>query len=254
MRFQSLEVLDKMRQLYQLPRTRERFDKYLYMLQGDVKKDIILPIAAFNPMGKELALQQLEQLIACDAEGKVQHIVAQINPKIPYLENRTIQVAINLVDDVEGAWSNFYDTDYKSKFEIDALLKRNFCTPLFWTSEPISEAMVAQRIQEYIYRTIFWVENGKPQTLQELFKQEVYVKTNGSNERTALNDEAICLMKSYYEKNLESMDYLFNLNYFYGDEGSKDLNYKAYGMIKNGGFEYAKYIANTRREAYNTQF
>lgn len=248
--FKPLELLDKILQLYKLPRTRERFDKYLYMLQGAEKKDLVLPIAAFNPMGKELALQKLERLIALDAEGKINTVVAQINEKIQSKENRTIEVAINLVDDVDGAWSNFYDTDYKSKFDIETLLKRNFCTPVFWTSELIDEEKIIQRINEYIYRTMFWIQNGKLETLHELFEQEVYVKMNCCEEISDLDDTDIDFMKSYFERNSESRNDALKLNFFYGDEGSKELNYATYGIIKNGGFEYAKHVANKRKETH----
>ncbi|MEZ5043417.1 MAG: hypothetical protein R2828_26205 [Saprospiraceae bacterium] len=68
MKFELLKVLDNILDLYKLPRNKERFDKYLYLLQGANKDEMILPIAAFNPMGKELALTKVEALLALDAE------------------------------------------------------------------------------------------------------------------------------------------------------------------------------------------
>jgi len=61
--FEALKVLHKIKQLYELPRTKKRFDKYLLLLQGPEKKEMILPIASFNPMGKELAMEKLNRLI-----------------------------------------------------------------------------------------------------------------------------------------------------------------------------------------------
>ena len=182
MKFELLKILDKILELYQLPRNKERFDKYLYLLQGTNKDEMILPIAAFNPMGKELALKKIQALIEFDAEGLVKKSLEQINSKLGISQDRIIQVAINLIDDVEGSWSNYAVTDYKSKFEFDGLIKRNFCTPIFWTSEAASEEIIAQRINEYVHRTIYWIKKGKPETLYDCFEQEVYVNIACGNQ------------------------------------------------------------------------
>ncbi|WP_235299376.1 hypothetical protein [Portibacter marinus] len=124
MKFILLKVLDQVLELYKLPGNRERFEKYLYLLQGANKNDMLLPIAGFNPMGKELALNKLKQLIALEAEELVSQCLREINLKLKDTSDRTIQVAINLVDDVEGAWSPYAVTDY---IHTHFLYKRIIC-------------------------------------------------------------------------------------------------------------------------------
>jgi len=244
MKFESLQVLDQIKALYELPRTKERFDKYLYLLQGDSKDEMILPIASFNPMGKELAMNKLQRLIELNAEDILAHEIKKINPTLNGNDNHIIRVAINLADDIEGAWSNYFTTDYKSKFEIESLLKINFCTPIFWTSEILNEELVTQRIKAYLFRTIFWVNNKKPETLKELFKQEVFVQFQLKNISTEWNENDFLEIQKLYQENIDSTDYNLKFNFFYGDEASQQLGYSCFGAKANEGFEYSKLKAN----------
>lgn len=248
MKFELLKVLEKILDLYKLPRNKERFDTYLFLLRGTNKDEMILPIAAFNPLGKELALNKVEQLLELDAETLVEKHLQQINTKLVDSGEQVFNVAINLIDDVEGSWSNYAVTDYKNKFEFDGLIKRNFCTPIFWTSEIINEEKIIQRTKEFVYRTIYWIDKGKPQTLFDLFELEVYVNLSCENQYVKSESCDIELIESYYNKHSNSTDYNLNLNFFYGDEETKDLNFPAFGIPKNGGFDFAKYIADARRK------
>ena len=246
MKFELVKVLDTIRELYKLPRTKKRFDTYLYLLQGASKTDMILPIAGYNPMGKVLAMEKLEQLIHLKAEELVVKELQIINKTGFLRERQIIQVAINLIDDVEGVWSNYYTTDYKSKFEIASLLKRNFCTPCFWTSEILTAEIISKRIREYLYRTIFWIEQGPPESLAALLAQEVFVQINSKEGAFSPEESDYSLIEKFYKNNLASTDYHLKFNFFYGDTASKQLAYPCYGIKENEGFKYAKLIAKKR--------
>ena len=68
MQFELLPVIDIMLDLYEKPRTAERFQEYLEVLQGGTKGDLVIPIGNFNPMAKEQALQKLIELKTLHAE------------------------------------------------------------------------------------------------------------------------------------------------------------------------------------------
>ena len=240
MKFKPLQVLPQIKALYELPRTKERFNKYLYLLQGDSKDKMILPIASFNPMGKELAMNKLQRLIELNAEDILESEIEKINSSLNGNDNRIIEVAINLADDIEGAWSNYYTTDYKSKFEIEPLLNRDFCTPIFWTSETLNNELLSQRIKAYLYRTIFWVNNKKPETLKEVFEQEVFVQSHLKNTLTEWNENDFLEIQKIYKENSSFADYNLKFNFFYGDKASQQLGYFCYGVKPNEGFEYSK--------------
>lgn len=243
MKFEALQVIHQIKALYELPRTKERFERYLYLLQGDSKDEMILPIALYNPMGKELATNQLQQLINLNAEDILANELEKINSTLNKNDNHIIQVAINLADDIEGAWSNHYTTDYKSKFEIASLLKRNFCIPIFWTSETLNKELISQRIKEYLYRTIFVVNHNIPETLEESFKQEVFVQSHLDHTSIKWNKNDFLAIQKLYVEERESTDYSLKFNFFYGDKAAKELGYTCYGTKVNEGFEYSKFMS-----------
>lgn len=244
MKFKLTPILETMDAFYKLPKTRERFEKYLFMLQGNTKDEMILPIAGYNPMAKDNVLLKIQELQNLHTEQIVAEELKKINRTIKDNSNREIEVVINLSDDVGGAWSNYYATNYSTKFELNPLIKRNFCTPYFWTSESYSQEIIAQRVREYAYRTVFWLSNDKPTLLEDFIKQEVFVQTHSkiSESKTTIDD--FSKIEKFYSKHLKSDDYNLIFNFFYGDEASESLGYSTYHMDKNAGFEFAKYLSN----------
>lgn len=246
--FKLLPILDKMEVFYQLPRTRERFNAYLLMLQGSQKKDMILPISGYNPMAKENVLLKLKELQQLNAEAITKAVLSDINSKISKKQPAEIEVVINLADDIGGAWSNIYTTDYTSKFEIAPLVKRNFCTPYFWVSEDFTETIIRQRTKEYVYRTIYFINKGIPTTLKNHVEQEVFVQKNITKEQQKPEYSNFDSLKKFYLEHLESENASLIFNFFYGDEASKSLTYATYGIKKQEGFEWIKYIANQQKK------
>lgn len=244
MKFQLIPVLERMAKLYQLPRDRTRFDTYLSMLQGD-GDDMILPIAGYNPMGKGEVLDKINELIELGAEELIQDELTRINEKEYGSKGRTIGVAINLADNLGGAWSNLYTTDYTSKFRIAPLIKRNFCTPFFWISEPITKALIVRRTQEYIFRTIFCIIQKEPQSLKDCFDQEIFVQLN-TNQTAHNRNQNFSEIERFYLNHQSSDDYNLIFNFFYGDDASESLGYKSYGRKNLEGFDYACYFATSK--------
>jgi len=249
MKFEIVNTLDKVKELYTLPKTKERFDKYLFLLQGQRQNELILPIAGFNPMGNQRATEKLDQLISLNAEGIAQEELVKINETFQIKDDSTIQVGINLVDDVGGAWSNYYTMDYASKFEFESLLKRSFCTPYFWTSEIFSEHIIQVRIREYVYRTLFWILNGKPETVYELMQQEIFINKNSNlhgDDKTNVHpsiDKAYKSFENIYKAYKDSKEYGLKFNLFYGDTASRQLAYLCYGVNEVTGFDYARFLS-----------
>lgn len=244
MQFELIPILDKMAALYQMPRTSARFDAYLLMLQGATKGDMILPIAGYNPMAKEEVLQQVQYLRKLQAEQIIERELTRINPALKEYKDITFQVILNLADDVGGAWSNFYATNYTSKFDMHSLVKRNFCTPYLWTSEKHTEALIAQRTRESVYRTLYCNINKRPKTLKDFVEQETFVQTHAYVSAQDISQEYFVNIEKFYLKNIDSEEYSLIFNFFYGDEASKSLEYPIYGRSKYEGFAFAKYLAS----------
>lgn len=231
MTFELLPVVDTMLELYQKPLNPERFKAYLALLEGGKKGELNLPIGGFNPMAKPHVIEKLNELKLIDAEDIITKSLVRINKKtsLNYTEF-TIKVALNLADDTAGGWTNKYTTDFDSKFKISALVKRSFCTPFFWTSESFTVELIRQRTEEYVYRTLYWLQNPKPKTLADYVKQETFVTHNTRRIETKIDEKTAKQRHDFYYQNAASEDYSLIFNYFYGDMASQSLGFSTFGL------------------------
>ena len=243
MPFQLISVLPQMLALYKLPRGKQRFDEYLRLLQGNGKHTIQLPVASFNPMAKAVAPEKLEALIALHAEQLAQTVINEINDDKDAGIDRTICVAINLVDDVEGAWSEYVTTDYRNKFDVGGLLAKDFCTVLFFTSETLNESIILERTRAHLFRTVYWLKHGKPTTLRQCIQQESFVAAKSGIMLSAEEKMVAETLADFYHRFEDAASYNHIINFFYGDEFLRMMNFPVLGLPENGGFLYARYLA-----------
>ncbi len=239
MKFELLPVTDIMLELYKMSLSKERFEAYLKMLRGDTKDDMAIPIGGFNPMAKEHAIQKLTELKKLNAEEIIQNTLSELNNRLYEEINPAIfKVALNLSDDLKGGWTNRYTHDYDSKFKINALVTRNFCVPVFWTSEEFTEELIAERTAQYVYRTVYWLTNPKPKTLKEHIEQEKFVAKNVVRKKPAANIDMQTL-NTFYKKHEDTTEYHPIFNFLYGDAASMSLEFSAYGINEEmAGFKF----------------
>jgi len=247
MKFQLKPILKEIKALYSKPISNERFEEYISKLQGDTKGDLKLPISGFNPMAKTHIIKKIEELEAVNADLIMKHVINEFNSNLKESNKATIEVVLNLADDLKGAWTNFYSTDFDSKFKLNAFVKRNFCVPYFWTSEVYTEKLIQQRTIEYLNRTLFWLNNPKPKTLEDHLEQEIFVYKNARDDYAKSDASKFESIETYYLLNKQSEDYNLIFNFFYGDAASENLGYRKYGFDDTTGFEYAKLNANKKK-------
>jgi hypothetical protein len=245
MEFRVLPVIDLMLALYEKPLAPERFHAYLKLLQGNSKGDILLPVYAFNPMAKEDAIEKLKALKALDAEEIIKELLPELNAAVAgYKDQSTIGIALNLSDDLKGGWTNRYTSDYDSKFRINALVTRNFCTPILWAGEDHTLEIIKQRIKEYAWRSVYRKMNPAPLILKDHVTQESFVALHAGTVlpieiETAQNDTA-----GLYETHRDSEDYHVIFNFLYGSKAAASLEFPvAFEMADRGGFHYAITLA-----------
>lgn len=243
MRFEIIPVLERMRALYAQPRTMERFQEYIRMLEGGRKGDMALPISGYNPMAKAHLLSKLDELIALGADGIMAETLAKLNNKLLTDDKRTIQVALNVADDLHGGWTNRYTSDYASKFQINALVERGFCAPYVWSSEEYTRELIEERTMQYAYRTVHHLGNGRARTLAHCVGQEVFVAGELATPFSA-GAADIAAMRSFYEMHKLTEDYNIIFNFFYGNEVCRELGYAVFGLPDGcDGFVYAGHVA-----------
>jgi hypothetical protein len=253
MKFNLLPVTDVMLTLYSSPANADRFTEYMNILQGNSPGDIAVPVTFFNPMGKEQVLKKLLELKELNAEELMQEALTAVNKTTASRASSIeINVSLALADDMGGGWTNRYTTDYDSKFNINDLLKRNFCNPVFWVSEQYSAAKIKERTTDYCYRMLYRSTYPQPLTLEDHVQQEIFVAQHNpfSSEEKPLCD--FNAMDAYYNryKGMSQPPTVFN--FLYGDEACKELGHAAYGIKHQfAGYNYAKLLANKYEKSMN---
>lgn len=245
MKFQVIPVIDTMLELYQKPLTPARFQDYLKLLQGETKGDLALPLGGFNPMAKEHAREKLQELKTLGAEEIAAEVSLDLNKRLSLQQaDKLISIAITLSDDLKGGWTNRYTSDYDSKFKINALLSRNFCTPVFWTGEHFSGDLIRQRILEYAWRTVYRQSHEAPRTLQDHLAQETFVAKQAPAP-VHLADETTTVTKVLYQQHKGSDDYHTIFNFLYGSKASSSLAFPVRFELEDfAGFHYAALSAH----------
>jgi len=242
MKFQLRPVLTEIKELYQKPISPERFKEYLQKSQGDSKNDMILPIAGFNPMAKNHLLVKIEELEVLKVEELMTSTIEQFNCTLEVDEDMIFKVVLNLADDMKGAWTNHYTTDFDSKFKLNAFVSRKFCVPYFWTNENYTETLIQNRTNEYLNRTLYWIYNGSPKTLEDHYKQEMFAVKNSSKISLMNTAKSFDFLEAFYQKHKNNEDYDLIFNFFYGDEACDSLGYKKYGVGEMTGSNYVRRV------------
>lgn len=241
MKFELLPVVDIMIELYLQPRSPERFQKYLTVLQGDKKGDLALPLSGYNPMAKEHVLNKLYELKELDAEGLMATALQDLNMELrgSKLPSR-VKVALTVADDLQGGWTNRYTADYDSKFKLSGLVNRNFCTPILWVSETPNVDLIKTRTLEYCYRTLYWLSNTKPVTLEDHIKQELFVYEHVTAPMAVFDENELT---SFYENHKGEADYSTIFTFLYGDEAAASLGHTKLGIKDEfAGYRFAKWL------------
>jgi len=238
--FELLPLLDQMIELYKVPISEERFKIYLNLLQGGEKDNLNLPIQGFNPMAKSHVIEKLEELNALDIGSVIQDVASNFKFQNKSQVDLKFKVAFNLADDLKGGWTNYFTTDFDSKFKINALVERKFCTPYFWTSETVNKDLIVQRVKEFCRRTFYFYENGKPVTLIDHFNQEKFAAEHANTLASIINRAEIKLATSFLEKHYKSDDYNLIFNFFYGDAGAQSLGFMPLNLPDNLGWRFLK--------------
>lgn len=229
MKFELLPVIDTMLELYEKTPASERFEAYLKLLQGNTKGDLELPIGGFNPMAKAHVTTKLLELKALGAEALMSEVLGKLNAQLDkHSDEPVFRVVLNLSDDLKGGWTNRYISDYDSKFKLNALVTRQFCTPIFWSGENYTRQLVEERTVEYALRTLYWLRHPKPITLQQHIEQEKFVAENSGKKSEYLKD--FDELHAFYEKHKNSDGYDLIFNFLYGDEACRVLGYPCYGV------------------------
>jgi hypothetical protein len=247
MKFELVPILEKLRDLYLIPRGPDRFGAYIDLATGGVaaSKDIPYPpLVTVNPMAKEHALEFVESWISLGAEEVAKTVLEEANARLKSVEYpRTIKVGLSVLDDLKGGWTNRTFND-AARFKVGESLEKTgwLCVPV-WTSEIPNLEELRTVVLESAFRAAFVVQHGDPKSLREMIAQEGFVAVfaNRSLEFDNLESqlEELEYSRAVIAPYLESAHQPTVIACLYGDDAAKELGYPPLGLSKNAGFQIA---------------
>jgi hypothetical protein len=236
MKFELLPILDLLIEFYQQERSPQRFQEYLRLMMNE-EGDLDFPLPLINPMAKEHLPLQLQELRNLDAENHVISEIENINEQTKNEPYADFRVCLILADDWKGGWTNRFSTDYSNTFHPKGIFRRQFCTPLLWTSEPKSTTLIKQRTAETLWRTIYQLQHSWPTTLADHLKQEAFVRLKLDIHHDAHED--LDLVQEVYDEFKMSEKPSIIIPFLYGDQAAESLGHPPMGAFDYMGFRLA---------------
>jgi hypothetical protein len=131
----------------------DRFRQYLRTMIGPEENTLEFPpLGIMNPMGKEHVTALLDAFLALDADGIAKRALAEASAQLAN-DSGDFKVALVVVDDLMGGWTNRYDYEFTLRFGQGPMprdgsrpkwLKDYWLTGVLWSSEPGQRARGAR--------------------------------------------------------------------------------------------------------------
>lgn len=240
MRFELISTLEKLRDVYRVPRRPQRFQAYITVTVGDAQRteDVALPpLVSANPMAGENVLAVLEEWLALGAETLAREALAEASARFEaVLFPCPVRVGLAVLDDLGGGWTNRAIND-AARFEVGRVLaKTGWVNINLWTSEMPSLAGLRLAVLEAAHRAAYTAQHGDPVTLAAMLTQEGLIAAS-SGCSLALDPEDIAYSRSIIAPHLESTHQPTVLACFYGDDVAREWGYPLLGLSHNAGYE-----------------
>ncbi len=242
MKFELVPILEKLRDLYLIPRGPDRFQAYIDLATGGASatKDIPYPpLITVNPMAKEHALEFVESWSSLAAEDVARTVLEEANLRLKSVKySGTVKVGLSVLDDLMGGWTNRTFND-AARFKVGESLKKTgwVCVPV-WTNEIPKLEELRSVVLESACRAAFVVQHGDPKTLREMIAQEGTVAAF-ANRLLEFDAEELEYSRALIAPHLDSTHQPTVIACLYGDDAAKELGYLPLGLSKNAGFQIA---------------
>ncbi len=245
MRVEVVPLLTRERELYEVPRGRERFQAYVdTMTMGT--GEAALPLTSMNPMGREHVAATLDRMISLSVERVAADAAADASARLASIDD-TLRLAIVVADDLKGGWTNRYFADMVNRFERKYEIARGWATVLFWTSEEPTTDRARTATFAAIYRTAYERRLGPATTLRAMMEQEGRA-ARFAGERATLDGAALASVESTLAPHLDSKAYPVIAAALYGDAAATALGYPPLGIPAFGGYAAALAQALAEKE------
>lgn len=165
-------LLARQLELYQLPLGPKRFQAYLDLAVGTSGGHAvdIPPLVLANPMAKDHARVQLEQMLALGIEDLALQTVQEAQKMLDFPQ--PLKVSTILLDDLKGGWTQRHLNEARDMFQPALVETYQWITLPCWTADPPTLAGFKARAKAYLFRAMYALLQGNPTTLEQLLVQE----------------------------------------------------------------------------------
>lgn len=232
-------LLQVQRDLYRIERGPKRFDAYLRTMIDPEADDLRLPLTEMNPMGREHIPHLIDKLLIMHAESAALRATRRAAER----ERETagsFRVAMVVVDDVGGGWTNRYTNDYTHRFGESALRRRGWITVPVWTGEAPSVELLAEGVATAIHRVAYVLRHGEAACLADMLAQERYAMAAAGCRPPACDAEELAYTRAVVRPYLRHRDRATVIACLYGDRAAISLGYRPLGLSDWAGLELAR--------------
>jgi hypothetical protein len=258
MHLEYIPLLSIQRELQGMPRNFARFKQYLRtMLSGDGLK--FPPLGIMNPMGKDHVTALLDELLAMDADGIGAKAAADVSATLLEVPGE-FKIALVVVDDLMGGWTNRYDYEFTlrfsssqrpferdskspSGFRLPRWLKDFWLTGALWSSEPATERAAREAVLLAAHRFAYVYHHGPALTLRAMLAQEGHVMAKVDCTGPRLDDDDIAYTREVLIPFLDAADKRTCTECLFGDAPCRTLGFTPRGLSPWAGLALALHDA-----------
>ena len=199
--------------------------------------DMVLPLAAMNPMGKAHVAELLDVLIDLDAEGAAAEAVAEGCERL-HPVGASLQVGLVVADDAQGGWTDRNLFEAKHRFEGLGEARRGWVPVLCWTGEAPDLVVIRRRTLAAIYWTLFLLRFGRPTSLAQMMRQEGLAAAF-AGAKPILTEGVLELARTTLVGLRERREFPVTFTALYGDTVADSVGLPPLGLPPRAGFEVA---------------
>ena len=252
MKLDYVPLLHIQRELQGIPRGMGRFRRYLRTISPDGANLEFPSLLAMNPMGKDHVTALLDALLALDAVGVAARTVAEASAQVAD-EPGDFKVALVIVDDLMGGWTNRYAEEFTHRFQVGPPAPPDFRLPrwtkhywvngVLWSSEAATERAVREAVLTAVYRAAYVQRHGPARTLRAMLTQEGCVMAQAGCTEPVLDEEDIAYTREVLTPFLDAGDKRTAIECLFGDAAGRTLGFTPRGLSPWAGLALALHDA-----------
>ncbi len=253
MKIEFVRLLQIQRELYEIPRGRERFEQYLRTIVNSDGTDVRLPpLVTINPMAKDHLPKVLDTLESLRAEELGNEATREATSRLADLPG-DFKLGLVVADDLMGGWTNRYTSEFAGYVGGRRGHKRGWLTAALWSSDKPSAAGVRQAVLSVISRTVYVLLYGPASNLKDLMAQEGFVMAQAGCSEPSLDCDDLEYTRQILKPHLSATDQPTLIACLFGDPAARALGYPSQGLSQRAGLALALSNARTKLHALKGQ-